>query len=133
MNEDFSNIGAASAVASTDTIYTVQAGDSLSKIAQTFYGDAKRYPEIAARNAIAGDSIVYIGQRLIIPAAQRTQESTAPSSPGGSVPVAYGNEIIETVTTSARRSRVWEDWRFWAAAGGAVALIWFMNRGSRRS
>ncbi len=65
MNEDFSNIGAASAVASTDTIYTVQAGDSLSKIAQTFYGDAKRYPEIAARNAIAPPSPVQMEEEVV--------------------------------------------------------------------
>lgn len=125
-------IGNTIAQASTDTIYTVRAGDSLSKIAQYFYGDATRYPDIAARNNIGNNYVVTIGQRLVIPA---TASSTVqmPNSPGGSVPMAYGNEIIETVTTSAARSaRFWEDWRFWAVAGGAVALIWYVNRDKRR-
>ena len=132
MSDEFSNISAV-AQATTDTIYTVVAGDSLSKLAQRFYGDPQRYPEIAARNNIASNAIITIGQRLIIPAAQRTaQDNVLPGSPGGSVPVAYGNEVIETVVTSAKRAKFWEDWRFWALAGGTVALIWFVNRNSSR-
>lgn len=133
MNED-TQLGNSLAQASTDTIYTVVAGDSLSKLAQRFYGDPQRYPEIAARNNIASNAIITIGQRLVIPAAQRTvQDMTSPGSPGGSAPVVYGNEVIETVVTTAKRAKFWEDWRFWAVAGGAVVLIWYVNKNSRRS
>lgn len=139
MSDESSPLGNTIAQASTDTIYTVQVGDSLSKIAQTFYGDARRYPEIAARNNIANNSIVYIGQRLVIPAAARPADGTvqnviAPTSPGGSAPATYDGNIIETVTTTAPRikPKFWEDWRFWGLAAGTIALIWFLNRNAKR-
>lgn len=132
MSDDFTNLNAV-AQATTDTLYTVVAGDSLSKLAQRFYGDPQRYPEIAARNNIPGNAIITIGQRLIIPAGTASG-TTLPSSPGGSAPVAYDGNVIETVTTTAARIRAkfWEDWRFWGLAAGTIALIWFVNRHSRR-
>jgi LysM repeat protein len=47
--------------------YTVKRGDTLSKIAAKFYGDANRYPEIARANGINNPSRIKVGQRLIIP------------------------------------------------------------------
>jgi hypothetical protein len=47
--------------------YTVKRGDTLSKIAAQFYGDANRYPEIARANGISNPSRIKVGQRLIIP------------------------------------------------------------------
>lgn len=49
--------------------YVVKAGDSLSKIAQQFYGDAKRWPEIyeANKNQIKDPNLIYPGQELRIP------------------------------------------------------------------
>jgi nucleoid-associated protein YgaU len=47
--------------------YTVVAGDTLSKIARTFYGDARRFPEIQHANGIADPSKIYVGQILTIP------------------------------------------------------------------
>jgi hypothetical protein len=113
------------AVSGAVTIHVVQAGDSLSKLAAKFLGDAARYPEIATRNNIEPQSILTIGQKLIIPAAS----VTVPASPGGSVPAQYGGEIIETVTTTATRIvPFYRDWRFWLAVGGAAGLIWFLSR-----
>ncbi len=48
--------------------YTVKSGDTLSKIAQEFYGNANEYPKIAAANNIADANKISVGQKLIIPA-----------------------------------------------------------------
>lgn len=49
--------------------YVVKAGDSLSKIAQQVYGDAKRWPEIyeANKNQIKDPNVIHPGQELRIP------------------------------------------------------------------
>lgn len=66
----------AQAARSTDTAaveaqsYTVRAGDTLSSIARRFYGDAARYPGLAAANGIKNPSIIHVGQVLTIPAAK---------------------------------------------------------------
>jgi LysM repeat protein len=57
----------------TSQFYSVQPGDSLSKIAQRFYGDMKRYPEIfeANRPMLKDPDEIYPGQVLRIPNASR--------------------------------------------------------------
>jgi nucleoid-associated protein YgaU len=50
--------------------YTVQSGDSLSKIAQKFYGNGNAYPKIYYSNlqTIGPDpGLIYPGQKLYIP------------------------------------------------------------------
>jgi nucleoid-associated protein YgaU len=49
--------------------YVVKSGDSLSKIAQQFYGDAKRWPEIfeANKDKIKDPNVINVGQELRIP------------------------------------------------------------------
>lgn len=47
--------------------YTVEGGDSLSAIAQRFYGDGNRYMEIANANGIANPDLIHPGQVLTIP------------------------------------------------------------------
>ena len=51
--------------------YTVVAGDSLSKIAKRFYGDASLWPRLheANRDQIANPDLIHPGQRLKIPQA----------------------------------------------------------------
>jgi len=52
------------------TAYTVQSGDTLSAIAQRFYGDANRWPDIhnANRSVIGNDpDRIFPGQVLSIP------------------------------------------------------------------
>ena len=52
------------------TMYTVQSGDSLSKIAKAHYGDAMKYPVIfeANRPMLKDPNKIYPGQVLRIPA-----------------------------------------------------------------
>jgi nucleoid-associated protein YgaU len=49
--------------------YTVERGDSLSKIAKRYYGNAMKYPVIfdANREVIKDPDLIYPGQVLIIP------------------------------------------------------------------
>lgn len=49
--------------------YIVQPGDSLSKIAKNYYGNAMKYPEIfeANREVIKDPDLIYPGQKLRIP------------------------------------------------------------------
>jgi nucleoid-associated protein YgaU len=50
-------------------VYTVASGDTLSKIAKQFLGDAKRYPEIfnANKATLTDPDKIKIGQTLTIP------------------------------------------------------------------
>ena len=49
--------------------YTVQAGDTLGKIAQTLYGDGSKWETIfeANKDKIANPDAIEIGQELVIP------------------------------------------------------------------
>lgn len=49
--------------------YTVQKGDSLSKIAKQFYGDANRWNDIfeANKDTISDPDLIHPGQELKIP------------------------------------------------------------------
>ncbi len=51
------------------TIYTVQSGDTLSKIAKKFYGSASKYPVIFEANKpmLTDPDKIYVGQNLRIP------------------------------------------------------------------
>ena len=51
--------------------YVVVAGDSLSKIARHFYGDASKWPRIheANRDQIKNPDLIHPGQKLTIPGA----------------------------------------------------------------
>jgi nucleoid-associated protein YgaU len=50
-----------------DEWYVVQAGDTLSGIAQQFYGDASKYKDIARANNISDPDLIKVGQKLQIP------------------------------------------------------------------
>lgn len=47
--------------------YTVESGDTLWAIAEQFYGDGNRYPEIAAASGIANPDLIHPGQVVTIP------------------------------------------------------------------
>jgi nucleoid-associated protein YgaU len=55
----------------TDQTYTVVSGDSLSKIAKHYYGDASKWHRIheANREQIKNPDLIYPGQKLRIPGA----------------------------------------------------------------
>jgi len=72
---DFSNVKAsvastAAVVAPSAQQYTVVKGDSLSKIAKQFYGNANRWKEIHQANldTIKNPDLIKIGQVIVIPA-----------------------------------------------------------------
>ena len=52
-----------------DRRYTVKAGDSLAKIAQTFYGESSEYMRIfyANRDQLSDPDVIKAGQTLVIP------------------------------------------------------------------
>ncbi|MCE5291085.1 MAG: LysM peptidoglycan-binding domain-containing protein [Nocardiaceae bacterium] len=47
--------------------YTVEDGDTLWAIAEKFYGDGGRYPEIAAASGIDNPDVINVGQVVTIP------------------------------------------------------------------
>ncbi|PNY80546.1 BON domain-containing protein [Deinococcus koreensis] len=53
--------------ASGDTVYTVKPGDSLSAIAQKYYGDPMQYKKIAHYNNISNPDLIHPGDKLKIP------------------------------------------------------------------
>lgn len=63
--------------------YTVQRGDTLSKIARDVYGDAHKYPLIQKANNIANANHIWVGQVLVIPSVSGV---VAPPSPAPARP-----------------------------------------------
>jgi nucleoid-associated protein YgaU len=69
-NADFSDVKAgSSSTASSSRTYTVVSGDSLSKIAKRFYGDAGQWKKIHAANIdkVPNPDLIHPGQELTIP------------------------------------------------------------------
>lgn len=58
---------AADAASITEESYTVQAGDSLWKIAVRAYGDGYRWPEIAQANNLENPGLIHTGNTLTLP------------------------------------------------------------------
>lgn len=50
-----------------DQPYTIQPGDSLSKVAKLFYGDANKYSKIAEANHITNPDKIQAGQQINVP------------------------------------------------------------------
>ena len=50
-----------------DTVYTVKSGDTLSAIAQKYYGDPMQYKKIAHYNNISNPDLIHPGQKIKIP------------------------------------------------------------------
>lgn len=61
--------GAAGGAGKTERTYVVQSGDTLSKIAKQYYGDANKYMDIFNANTdkLSDPDIIQVGQELIIP------------------------------------------------------------------
>lgn len=70
-NADFSDVssGGSTTAPVGGKTYTVKAGDSLSKIAKQFYGDANKWKKIHAANAdkIPNPDLIHPGLQLTIP------------------------------------------------------------------
>ena len=63
------------------SVYTVQAGDTLWKIAAQELGDGNRYPEIVALNNIANPSAISVGQVLRLKAQETQSTEKTPKTP----------------------------------------------------
>jgi nucleoid-associated protein YgaU len=63
------NLSVDPSLAPKQQIYTVAAGDSLSKIAKQFYGNANEYMRIfdANKDKLTDPNTVKVGQQLVIP------------------------------------------------------------------
>lgn len=72
---DFSDVTSGASTTSPDTAssqtYTVKSGDSLSKIAKHFYGDASKWHRIydANKDKIKNPDLIHPGQEFTIPSA----------------------------------------------------------------
>lgn len=53
--------------ATGDTVYTVKPGDTLSGIAEKYFGDAMKYKDIAHFNNISNPDMIQVGQKIRIP------------------------------------------------------------------
>lgn len=49
------------------TEYTVQKGDSLSKISERYYGTMSRVRDICTLNGITSEDVIYAGQKILLP------------------------------------------------------------------
>lgn len=61
--------GAAGGANKESSTYVVQSGDTLSKIAKEYYGDANRYMDIFNANTdkLSNPDKIQVGQELVIP------------------------------------------------------------------
>jgi LysM repeat protein len=76
----------APAVPATPATYTVQRGDSLGRIANNVYGDARKYPLIQQANNISDPSRIWVGQVLVIPSLDGGSASPSPVAPPPATP-----------------------------------------------
>lgn len=61
------NVAAVRRATASESSYVVQAGDTLSTIAQAKLGNKMRYTDIQIRNNLANPNFIAVGQKLIIP------------------------------------------------------------------
>jgi nucleoid-associated protein YgaU len=70
VNDDKLTVGPAEVEEPAFTFYTIKSGDSLSKIARSFYGDASKWPALfeANKEVIENPDLIYPGQQIRVPA-----------------------------------------------------------------
>lgn len=96
--------------ANAESLYTVQAGDTLSKISQQFVGDNSLVEKIAVKNNIDNANLIYTGEQLSIPTADElvTAPATvqaAPVTPAAAEPVqAQAPAAVEAVAPATTSS-----------------------------
>jgi len=88
--------------ASSTTWYTVQSGDSLSGIANSYYHDASAWPVLyyANQHTLNDSETLYVGQRLRIPA----KPSSIPAAPAQAVPSSSASSASSTSSSSTSSS-----------------------------
>lgn len=98
---------ATATTANADSIYTVQAGDTLSGISYKFGHDLTFVDTLAANNHIAKKNLIYVGQKLVItddgevaPATQQ-QVETLPETNGTNANATNNTSANTTVNNGA--------------------------------
>ncbi|MEE2035154.1 LysM peptidoglycan-binding domain-containing protein [Rhodococcus chondri] len=83
------------------TEYEVVAGDTLSKLAQAFYGDATLFPVIAVANHIADPDVITVGQELLVPYITRRYTAAHGDTLSKLAQVFYGDATLFPVIAAA--------------------------------
>ncbi len=63
------------------TTYTVQRGDTLSRIARQVYGDPHKYPLLQKANNLTDPGRIWVGQVLVVPSLTESGAATPPPAP----------------------------------------------------
>lgn len=112
--------------AAVSSIYVVQIGDTLSKLALRFYGDAARATQLAQANGIGVNDILPFGKRLQIPSAQA--QLAAPVIIAKTPEQLTDADMLpEQIVTAPMRSMWYQDWRVWTVAVLGAGLFLYLN------
>ncbi|OLT10855.1 hypothetical protein BJF78_28385 [Pseudonocardia sp. CNS-139] len=122
------------------TVYTVQAGDTLSGIAADRLGSAARWPEVFARNraVLARPDRIFPGQRLYLRPARRSSRSCASTSSPPGETLAGSPATTSTARRGGRRSSPSTaassptPTSSWSAGAPAAAQVGTPGQGYRR-
>lgn len=100
--------------ASADEVdYTVQAGDTLSKIAETYLGSADYTDALAAVNHIQDKHTIYVGQHLTFDGVKDAKASTSVTNTADNVSVQYNTQETQATSDSVYQA---------PASAGSVVL-----------
>lgn len=100
--------------ASADEVdYTVQAGDTLSKIAETYLGSADYTDALAAVNHIQDKHTIYVGQHLTFDGVKDAKASTSVTNTADNVSVQYNTQETQATSDSVYQA---------TASAGSVVL-----------
>lgn len=94
-------VAATTTAANADSIYTVQAGDTLSGISYKFGHDLTFVDTLANNNKIANKNLIYVGQKLVV--TDNGEVAPATSSQVASLPSANAqtNTAAQSTTSAA--------------------------------
>jgi LysM repeat protein len=121
-----------------DALYSVKAGDSLSKISRAFYygvPDADGVKRIAQANGLDPAKPIQIGQMLKIPGGGSNDPTSATDTPAATVrkestpapaPAPVANVIPGFPALDLH------DWRVWAGGGLVLGALYLLWRSSQR-
>ncbi|WP_461240844.1 aggregation-promoting factor [Paucilactobacillus sp. N302-9] len=133
---------AAATSASADTIYTVQAGDTLSEISYKYANDLSLVDTLAQKNNIADKNLIVVGQKLIIkddgeirPATQAEVESTPAANSSAATSSNSSNTAAASSSSTASQATTSSSSNYTSSATGndASAKAWIAARESGNS
>lgn len=103
----------ASTASADEVDYTVQAGDTLSKIAETYLGSADYTDALAAVNHIQDKHTIYVGQHLTFDGVKDAKASTSVTNTADNVSVQYNTQATQATSDSVYQA---------PASAGSVVL-----------